>query len=312
MILEGLSYVKDAAGIYKITCTNNGRFYIGSSCNLYKRYKDHIGYLRRNAHFNKHIQNCFNKYGESSLIYEVVKIMDTPDRSEIYLEEQRVISELNPELNILTVVGMPVPSIRPVLQYSLSGEFVAAYPSLSTAADDHSVTSSAIWNAIRGKSRMAANYLWMYRDSDNVPESISALDLTPSKGVSEGSKWSYFWKNGDYKIRQYTKEGTLLGDWESLDSVLKGYPAIQSSYLREHLQGRRSSCGGFVWSLSENFPGCAKRGASRRKSLSLVKGDINLDFDSYVSAANHFGISMHVLLTSLGGGGKFQGWELKA
>lgn len=310
MMLEGLSYVKDAAGIYTITCTGNGRFYIGSTCNLYKRYKDHMGYLRRNAHFNKHIQSCFNKYGESSLVYEVFKVMDTTDRSEIYLEEQRLISELNPELNMLTVVGMPVPSTRPVLQYNLSGEFVAAYPSLSIAADEHLLTSSAIWNAIHGKSRMAANYLWAYQDGDTLPESMAALDITPNKGTSEGSKWCYFWKEGDYRIRQWSKEGVLLSTWYSLDTILKEYTAIQSSYLREHLQGRKNSCGGFVWSLPDTFPGCAKRGASRRKSLSLVKDGNTLDFASYVSAADHFEVSTRTLRVSIRDSGQFRGWKL--
>lgn len=310
MILEQLSYVKDAAGIYTITCTDNGRFYIGSTCNLYKRYKDHMGYLRRNAHFNKHIQSCFNKYGESSLVYEVFKVMDTSDRSEIYLEEQRLISELNPELNMLTVVGLPVPSSRPVVQYSLSGKFIAAYPSLSTAADEHLITSSAIWNTIHGKSRMASSFLWTYQDGDIIPDSIAALDIMPGKGISEGSKWSYFWKEGEYEIRQWSKEGTLLSTWCSLDAILKEYPTIQSSYLREHLQGRKNSCGGFVWSLSDSFPGYAKRGDSRRKSLSLVKDGNTLDFASYVAAAEHFCISTRTLRLSIRDRGQFSGWTL--
>jgi predicted GIY-YIG superfamily endonuclease len=42
----------DKAGIYKLTCSNNGKVYIGKSVNLYKR-------LNRHKNCNKH---SYNRY----------------------------------------------------------------------------------------------------------------------------------------------------------------------------------------------------------------------------------------------------------
>lgn len=60
------------SGIYKITCLSNGQFYIGKSKSLTKRRKSHFRELKYNRHENNRLQRCFNKYGEDSLVFEVI------------------------------------------------------------------------------------------------------------------------------------------------------------------------------------------------------------------------------------------------
>jgi len=60
-------------GIYKITCRNNNKFYIGSSINIDKRLKEHINLLRKNKHKNKYLQKSWNKYGEANFKYEIIE-----------------------------------------------------------------------------------------------------------------------------------------------------------------------------------------------------------------------------------------------
>ena len=62
-----------AAGIYKITCTANGKFYIGRTINFKKRSTQHLGDMKRNAHKNIILQNCFNKYGAESIVIELIE-----------------------------------------------------------------------------------------------------------------------------------------------------------------------------------------------------------------------------------------------
>jgi group I intron endonuclease len=63
------------SGIYMIKNKLNNKCYIGSSINIYNRWKGHIKQLKRNKH-NKYFQNAWNKYGEENfefIIIEVVK-----------------------------------------------------------------------------------------------------------------------------------------------------------------------------------------------------------------------------------------------
>lgn len=61
------------SGIYKITCTVSGKVYIGSSINVRKRRNHHLCYLRKNRHSNNYLQHSYNKYGEDSLVFEMVE-----------------------------------------------------------------------------------------------------------------------------------------------------------------------------------------------------------------------------------------------
>ncbi len=67
------------SGIYKITCTANGKNYIGSAKWIKKRISKHKWCLRKNCHVNQHLQNAFNLYGAESFVFEVQEICDPDD-----------------------------------------------------------------------------------------------------------------------------------------------------------------------------------------------------------------------------------------
>ena len=58
-------------GIYKIVNIKNDHFYVGSASDLKKRWSHHLHFLRRNKHENAHLQNAWNKYGESAFQFKV-------------------------------------------------------------------------------------------------------------------------------------------------------------------------------------------------------------------------------------------------
>ncbi len=72
-------HVPTASGIYKITCTANKRFYIGSAVNLHVRRYDHYNTLKRNVHKNPHLQRAFNKYGIEAFTFEVLELVLIPE-----------------------------------------------------------------------------------------------------------------------------------------------------------------------------------------------------------------------------------------
>lgn len=72
--------------IYKITCTTNNMFIIGSSINKH-RYNQYLCNLRKNRYQNKTLQNCYNKYGENSFKFEILQT-DIPE--EILLDIENI------------------------------------------------------------------------------------------------------------------------------------------------------------------------------------------------------------------------------
>jgi group I intron endonuclease len=87
----------ETSGIYKITCTVTGKFYIGSTANLRKRLYEHFRTLRHNIHSNPKLQYAFNKYGEECFVAEALELVLTPfllDREQYWLDK------LKPAFNI--------------------------------------------------------------------------------------------------------------------------------------------------------------------------------------------------------------------
>ena len=86
-------------GIYKILNCKNGKFYIGSSINIEKRFKSHIKDLETGIHNNQHLQNAWNKYGRDNfkfiIIEEVVDKNALRERETYYLQ---ITNCTNPEV----------------------------------------------------------------------------------------------------------------------------------------------------------------------------------------------------------------------
>lgn len=68
-------------GIYQILNATNGKRYIGQSINIESRLNHHKEMLINNQHFNKHLQNSFNKYGLENFIFEVLEECSKEDLS---------------------------------------------------------------------------------------------------------------------------------------------------------------------------------------------------------------------------------------
>lgn len=85
------------AGIYKITCTANNRFYIGSSLHIETRVRSHFNHLRKNKHLNKNLQNSYNKHNEISFIVECIECVSKDiNYKDLILLEQTYLDTLKP------------------------------------------------------------------------------------------------------------------------------------------------------------------------------------------------------------------------
>lgn len=84
-------------GVYQITNIIDGKKYIGSSVNLWRRRGYHLSCLRRNKHNNPHLQHAWNLYGENNFEFSVLIFCDGEN---ILMYEQACLDGLKPEYNV--------------------------------------------------------------------------------------------------------------------------------------------------------------------------------------------------------------------
>lgn len=73
--------------IYRISCTANNKFYIGSTVNKAQRWARHRKQLRDGTHPNKHMAAAWAKYGEAAFVFEVLESVD--DSAALFASEQK-------------------------------------------------------------------------------------------------------------------------------------------------------------------------------------------------------------------------------
>lgn len=84
------------SGVYKITNTINGKFYIGSSEDVDNRWEvEHKGNLRRNEHCNSKLQNSWNFHGGDKFIMTLIESV-TPNKKLLFEREQHYLDTLRP------------------------------------------------------------------------------------------------------------------------------------------------------------------------------------------------------------------------
>lgn len=70
-------------GIYMIINKINNKKYIGSATRLKERWRCHRSLLRRNKHFNSHLQNAWIKYGEENFEFKVIELINNYEESNL-------------------------------------------------------------------------------------------------------------------------------------------------------------------------------------------------------------------------------------
>lgn len=78
-------------GIYAFLNLVNGKFYIGSAKDFYKRYHVHKSMLTHNKHDNSYFQRAWNKYGKENFLFVIMEYVR--DASKLEEREQFWIDE---------------------------------------------------------------------------------------------------------------------------------------------------------------------------------------------------------------------------
>jgi len=107
--LESLNITTQTkSGIYKIINKVNGKYYVGSSQNIKCRWENHKSNLKKNKHWNKHLQNAYNKYGVENFEYVIIEYVNVIQLLEV---EQKYLDECknNPDTNYMIAYDSTAP-----------------------------------------------------------------------------------------------------------------------------------------------------------------------------------------------------------
>jgi group I intron endonuclease len=127
--------------IYKITCINNNKVYIGSSSNIKNRWFRHKSNLKYNCS-NPNLQNSYNKYGFNSLLFEVIEecnINDLIERETFWANKYR-----NDGIELFNI-----------------GEFIEN-PTRGTKLSEHRLQE--LRDKFKGDKNPSFGRVWIYKD----------------------------------------------------------------------------------------------------------------------------------------------------
>lgn len=159
------------SGIYKITSTKSGNFYIGSSKNLYQRLHKHRCLLKKGCHENLILNQSVAKYGIDSFdcdVIELCNIEDLKSREQYYIDllkpkynitrlvERNILSEDSRKKISTTLIlkyknGLSLQNNKPIYVYNLEGEFLKKYNSIRKASFDLKIGEDSIRKVISKK-----------------------------------------------------------------------------------------------------------------------------------------------------------------
>ena len=178
-------------GVYRIVNRTNNKIYVGSTSTLgfKKRWWGHRTRLRANTHWNQHLQNAWNKYGESQFQFEIIETCLPLD---CIAREQYYIDTLHPQYNLSKTAGSPLgcrhtnatkqkigDACRGEKNYGYSGEHIFYHPkhgyfngSIVDFGRTFSLRKSLPYKLSEGILSKSHGWIYIGKSTDKLPDNI--------------------------------------------------------------------------------------------------------------------------------------------
>ena len=193
-VLENVEYTfdlrynsKKIICVYGIKNIINNKIYIGSTIYFRSRILEHCNTLQKNKHTNRKLQRAWNKYGEKSFRFIIIK--KDINENEVISYEQYFIDKFDSckkGYNIVPVAGTTLghkwtkekkekysklkKSLNlgePIIQYSLDGQKINEFENMRLASKSIGHKNSCnIGMCCRKEKITVGGYKWEYKDRD--------------------------------------------------------------------------------------------------------------------------------------------------
>lgn len=168
--LELKPHIKNQAGIYQLVNLKNGKTYVGSSNNLYRRLTDYLnpsGIAKSLSRGHSHILRALLIEGSDNFGIQILELIDLDPklsnlekRNFIFKREQFHIDQIQPEYNIIKFIGDALgrdypaetrarmrinnAASKPIFAYNSDGSFNKLFFSMIQAGNELSINRRAI------------------------------------------------------------------------------------------------------------------------------------------------------------------------
>lgn len=260
-------------GIYKITTKHNDKVYIGSSNNITKRFGSHISKLNRNKHHSPYLQAVYNKYGVKNLEFSIIELtlLENKIEKEQYWMDYYKSYNRKFGYNVSTNASCNTTGEKIIFQYSLTGEFIKEWKSISEACTFLKINN--ISQALKGKfAKKCGNWQWKYQKYTKL-DSILAVYCS------------------------YNESGNFVKQYNSLKHIKEEFKNLSKSNITRACKENKK-CQGYYWkkydnlNYNQNIEILEKKRFTKKIGKYNKQGILIETFDSLTKAAKNINVQI--------------------
>lgn len=250
-------------GVYQIRNIINNNIYIGSSISIKKRFSAHKNDLRKNQHYNSHLQRAWNKYGEENFEFNIIENSIYPE--ERLQRENYYIRVCKPEYNNIKVNDEGCPFYSDESKNKIRNNRIGKRHSEESKIKIGNASRGRKWTEESKQKYKETRKLRNYKHSDDVLKLIGIKNKGRVRSPEE------LQKQRDSHLGKKMSKESILKMIETRKRNNKPRTEEHRKHLSEALKGRKRPYGTYFIKVYNN-----------RKVIDINTNEI---FDSIKDAA---------------------------
>jgi len=243
-------------GIYMVKCKINNKIYIGQSIDIGRRWDQH-----KYGKGNIILRNAIQKYGLDNFEFSILEEVITENKpkevitEELYKKEQLWFDKLKPYENGYNINKVAKPNEtnftrdedfgkkisrikiennhtgKPIIQYSLDGEFIKEWPSSTSVQRELGFNARNIGGCANKQTFTSNGYIWRFKI-----DPLTNDDLSKVKNKRPRTK----------KVYQYDLQDNLLNVYDSVKEASEK-TGLYYNCISECCRGNIHQYHGYKW-----------------------------------------------------------------